>query len=225
MAKLYVVATPIGNLEDVTLRALRILRSVDLIACEDTRTTMKLLSRYEIKTKLVSYFQHSRPSKARFIVEQIKNGKDVALVSEAGTPSISDPGTVLVAEAVKSGIDVVPIPGASAVTAAASVSGLPVDKFAFYGFLPVKKGRVKIIEKMLSEDKTVLFYESPHRILRTLGDLRENMKANFDIIVFRELTKKFEEITRGNIDGIFNFFKNLKKIKGEIVVIFYKNAK
>ncbi|EKD49593.1 MAG: hypothetical protein ACD_63C00097G0003 [uncultured bacterium] len=105
------------------------------------------------------------------------------------------------------------------------MSGLPVDKFAFYGFLPVKKGRVKIIEKMLSEDKTVLFYESPHRILRTLGDLRENMKANFDIIVFRELTKKFEEITRGNIDGIFNFFKNLKKIKGEIVVIFYKNAK
>ncbi|MFC1721405.1 16S rRNA (cytidine(1402)-2'-O)-methyltransferase [Patescibacteria group bacterium] len=219
MGTLYVVATPIGNLEDVTLRAIRILKEADLIAAEDTRTTRKLTSRFDISTPIVAYFQHSGPIEVKKIIDELKAGKKIALVSEAGTPAISDPGTVLVAEAVKHGIKVEPIPGASAVAAAASISGLPVDRFAFYGFLPHKKGRQKMIKQMLAEDKTVIFYESPHRIVKTLQQITDTKSGEVEVVLGRELTKKFEEILRGRIEDILEDLKERENIKGEFVAL------
>ncbi|MFC1617776.1 16S rRNA (cytidine(1402)-2'-O)-methyltransferase [Patescibacteria group bacterium] len=224
MGNLYVVATPIGNLEDITLRALRVLREADLIACEDTRTTRKLCARHDIKTKLISFFQHSRPEKIQQLITELNNGRDIALVSEAGTPCISDPGTLLVSAAVEAGISVIPIPGACAVTAAASASGLPVDKFSFYGFLPRKKGRQKIIAQILDEDKTAIFYESPHRIIKTLEQIVE-LEPSTKIVLAKELTKKFEQILRGSVTDVLAKLKEPDKVKGEIVVIInQKNA-
>ncbi|MFH1173463.1 MAG: 16S rRNA (cytidine(1402)-2'-O)-methyltransferase, partial [bacterium] len=163
MGILYIVATPIGNLEDITLRALRILKEVDLVACEDTRQTRKLLDHYDIKTGTVSYHQHSRVQKIDWLVEQLQAGKNIALVSDAGTPGISDPGFKLVEAAQQADIKVETIPGPSAVIAAASVAGLPVDKFVFLGFPPHKKGRETFFKNLINEDKTIIFYESPHR--------------------------------------------------------------
>lgn len=215
---LYVVATPIGNLEDITLRALRVLREVDLIACEDTRHTKILLERHNIHKPLVSYHQHSRLQKVDFLISELKAGKSMALVSDAGTPGISDPGGVLVAKASELGIPVVPIPGPSAVIALASVSGQPTDRFLFLGFLPHKKGREKLIKRILESDSPVIFYESPHRILKTLEALSH---SEGHIVVGRELTKKFEEIVRGQTGEVFESLK-FKKPQGEYVLIYFR---
>ncbi|MFA6493102.1 MAG: 16S rRNA (cytidine(1402)-2'-O)-methyltransferase [Patescibacteria group bacterium] len=214
MGTLYIVATPIGNLEDITLRALRILKEVDSIACEDTRKTKILLDRFSIKKNLISYHQHSRLSKIDFLISEIKDGKNIAVVTDAGTPGISDPAGVLIAEALKANIEVVPIPGVSAVTTLLSVTDQSVDKFLFLGFLPKKKGRKTLLESISESKLPVIFFESPHRILKTLEELKQFV-GDRPLIVGRELTKKFEEIYRGQISEI------LPKIKprGEFVIL------
>ena len=224
MSKLYIVATPIGNLEDITLRALRLLKEVDFIVCEDTRQTLKLLNHFAIKKPLISYHQHSRLQKIDYIVGLLRDGRNLALVSDAGTPAISDPGGVLVEKVVEElgdSIQVIPIPGSSALTALASVAGLPVDKFIFLGFLPHKKGRRALFDSIKESDKTVIFYESPHRILKTLTALAEILDKDRQIVVGRELTKKFETIYRGSAAGVLGQLKN-DEVKGEFVVVVSK---
>ena len=217
MAVLYVVGTPIGNLEDMTLRALRILKEVDLIACEDTRVTKKLLVHYQINKPLVSYHQHSQISKINFLIKELMVGKKVALVTDAGMPGISDPGSLLVKAAVQENIKVEVIPGPSAATAALSVSGLPVDRFLFLGFLPHKKGRETMIKEIIASEQSVIFYESVHRILKTLGQLKQ-FGLKRQLVVCRELTKKFESIYRGTVEEVLE--QLLKdRVKGEFVVI------
>jgi 16S rRNA (cytidine1402-2'-O)-methyltransferase len=194
---LYVVATPIGNLEDVSLRALRVLREVDLIACEDTRRTRTLLVRHDIGTATTSYFEHNKLRKGPYLLELLGQGKSVALVTDAGTPGISDPGFLLVREARAAGIPVVPVPGPSAVVAALSAAGIPGDRFVFDGFLPVKPGRrVNRLRALRDLGTTIVLYESPHRIAATLEALGE-VFGDEPIVVARELTKQFEEIVRG----------------------------
>ncbi len=220
MAIFYIVATPIGNLEDISKRALRILSEVDLILCEDTRKTKRLLDFYNIKKQTLSYHQHSKLKKIDYIVDLLKIGKNLALVSDAGTPGISDPGNSLVEEAIKrleDKVKVVPVPGASAVIAAASVSGFPTDKFLFSGFPPVKKKRKKFFEEVTGSKYPVIFYESPYRILKTLAELKE-IDSKLKIVVGRELTKKFETIYRGDIGKVIKDIQN-DKIKGEFVII------
>jgi 16S rRNA (cytidine1402-2'-O)-methyltransferase len=224
MANLYIIATPIGNLEDISLRALRILKEVDLILCEDTRVTKKLLDRYQIKKPLLSYHQHSRLKKVDYIISLLKEGKNLALVSDSGTPGVSDPGNKLVKEIVdKLGdkVKIVPIPGPSALTCAASVSGFPMDKFLFLGFLPKKRKRKEILKEILESKYPVIFYESPYRIIKTLNELYLEAKTyNLEpkIIVCRELTKKFETIYRGKIDEVIEKIEK-SPVKGEFVVI------
>ena len=219
MSTLYIVATPIGNLKDVTLRALAVLKQVDLIACEDTRVTQKLLQHHQISKPLVSFHQHSRLQKVEWLVEQVRRGKNVALVTDAGTPAISDPGWLLVREAVDEGVKVEVIPGPSALTAAVSVAGLPLDNFLFLGFLPHKKGRQTIFKQIAESEYPVIFYESPHRILKTLQSLAEVVPER-EIVVTRELTKIFETIYRGSIAEIMQKIINDKKQqKGEFVII------
>jgi 16S rRNA (cytidine1402-2'-O)-methyltransferase len=225
MANLYIVATPIGNLEDISLRALRILKEVDLILCEDTRVTKKLLDRYQIKKPLLSYHQHSKLQKIDYIISLLKEGKNLALVSDSGTPGVSDPGNKLVNEVVKwlsDRVKIVPIPGPSALTCAASVSGFPMDKFLFLGFLPKKKKRKEVLKEILESKYPVIFYESPYRILKTLKELRDAMnseqRATNNILVARELTKKFETIYRGKIDEVIEKIEK-SPVKGEFVVI------
>jgi 16S rRNA (cytidine1402-2'-O)-methyltransferase len=221
MATLYIVATPIGNLEDATLRSIRILKGVDLILCEDTRITKKLLVHYDIKTPTLSYHQHSKLKKINYILDLLKQEKNLALVSDAGTPGISDPGGKLInltIEKVKA-VEIMPIPGPSAVTAAVSVSGFPIDKFIFMGFPPTKKKRKKFFEQVIDSKYPVIFYESPYRILKTLKEL--NLLSNQEIVVCRELTKKFETIYRGKIKEVIEKIKK-DKIKGEFVVIIKK---
>jgi len=220
MSKLYIVATPIGNLSDTTLRAIETLKSVDLIACEDTRVTKRLLDRFEIKKPTVSFHQYSKIQKINFIIDQIKLGKSVALVTDAGTPGISDPGGVLVEQAIKNNITVEPIPGPSALTALVSASGIPMDRFTFLGFLPHKKGKQTLIKEMVKSKYPVIFYESTHRILKTLEQIKlESDEVN--VVVGRELTKKFETIYRGNISEVLDQI-NKDTQKGEFVVIVYK---
>jgi 16S rRNA (cytidine1402-2'-O)-methyltransferase len=220
MATLFIVATPIGNLEDISLRALRILKEVDLILCEDTRVTKKLLDRYQIKKPLVSYHQHSKLQRIDYIISLLKEGKNLALVSDSGTPGVSDPGNKLVNEVVNQLIDrvkIVPIPGPSALTCAASVSGFPMEKFLFLGFLQKKKKRKEILKEIVESKYPVIFYESPYRIIKTLKELG-GMNKELEIVVAKELTKKFETIYRGKIEKVLE--KMLKdKIKGEFVVI------
>ena len=226
MATLYIVATPIGNLEDLTSRALRILKEVDLILCEDTRVTKKLLNRYEIKTPTLSYHQHSKLQKIDYILSLLKRGKNLALVSDAGTPGISDPGNKLINLITRPGrvVKIIPIPGPSAVTAAASISGFPMDKFIFMGFPPTKRKRKKFFEEIANSKYPVIFYESPYRIIKTLKDLQltiSNQQLTINIVVCRELTKKFETINRGSIEEvIWEIEKDM--IKGEFVVIVKK---
>jgi len=215
---LHIVATPIGNLEDITLRAIRVLGQVDLIACEDTRQTLKLLNHYKIKKPLVSYHQHSRLTKLDFIIGKLEQGQSVALVSDAGTPGISDPGFKLVDKALEQGIKVVPIPGACAMTALASSSGLPVDSFLFLGFVPHKKGREKMFKRIAESRETVVIYESPHRFLKTLKSLGEVLDSKRQIVVGRELTKMYEEIIRGSAQEVLEYFSG-KAVKGEICVV------
>ena len=205
MATLYLVATPIGNLEDITFRAVRVLKEVAVVACEDTRQTKKLLNHYEIKTKTISFHQHSGGRKADEIMAVLADGGNVAYVSDAGTPGISDPGEQLVKAVVeKFGDDVKiePIPGPSAIAALASVSGLPTSSFVFYGFLPHKKGRQTLVREIIASDKTAFLYESSHRIGKLLAQLAEQGIGDRQIVIGRELTKKFETIYRGTVAEI-----------------------
>ena len=220
--KFYIVATPIGNLEDISFRAVRVLGEVDLILCEDTRVTKKLLDKYEIKTPTLSYHQHSKISKMDKIFEMIEVGKNIALVSDAGTPTISDPGSFLVSqirERFGKEIEIIVIPGASALVSALSVSGLIADQFLFLGFLPHKKGRETLFKEMVETKRTVAFYESPHRIIKTLNSLKEHV-GDRKIVIARELTKIFEQIVSGTSEELIKYFEeNPDKIRGEFVVI------
>ena len=215
---LYIVATPIGNLEDITLRALRILKTVDLIAAEDTRHTRKLLTHYDIATPLTSYHDHSESTKAPALVETLLAGKNMALVSDAGTPCISDPGYRLVKSAAEVDIPIVPIPGPSMLTALMSVGGLPTDRFAFEGFLPAKPAqRQRALRELCHEERPLIFYESPHRLLHTLADL-EQVFGDRRVVVGRELTKQFEEILRGPVSVVLSAFHN-RPVKGEVALV------
>lgn len=215
---LYIVATPIGNLEDITLRALRVLKEVDLIAAEDTRHTKKLLSHYGITTPLTSYYDHIEASKAPALLAQLQAGKTIALVSDAGTPGIADPGYRLVKGAVEAGIAVVPIPGPSTLTALLSVGGLPTDRFAFEGFLPAKGGqRRKALSRLKQEERTLVFFESPHRLLDLLADLEE-ICGDRQIVIGRELTKLFEEVLRGKVSELRSLLHG-REIRGEVALL------
>jgi len=221
---LYVVATPIGNLKDITLRALEILKSVDLIAAEDTRHTKKLLTHYDIHTPLTSYFEYNQVKKAGYIIEQLENDKSVALVSDAGTPGISDPGFVVIRQAIKDGIKIESIPGASAVTTALVLSGLPTDRFVFEGFLPAKGvARKKRLKEFLADERTIIFYESPHRVVKTLQDMAE-IFPNAALVCVREATKMFEEIVRGAPEGALSHFQ-AKSPRGEFVLLLSQKDK
>jgi 16S rRNA (cytidine1402-2'-O)-methyltransferase len=216
---LYIVSTPIGNLEDISLRALRILKEVDLIAAEDTRRSRKLLSHYDIGTRLESCHAFNERRKTEGILDRIQNGLNVAVVSDCGTPAVSDPGFLIVREAVKRGIDPVVIPGPSALTFAVAAAGLPVDSFIFYGFLPVKKGkRHKILAEIAENLRTAVIFESPHRIARTLQEIAEIIGADVQIAVVREATKMYEEVLRGSAGEILADTER-KSWKGECVVV------
>lgn len=215
---LYVVPTPIGNLEDLTIRSLNILKTVDLIGAEDTRNTRKLLSHYEIHCPLTSYHEHSEQSKLDYLVSELKNGKQVAIVSDAGMPGISDPGTVLIQRAIEEDINVVVLPGANAALCALVGSGLPTDQFYFYGFLPRKnKERKQAWDELLKQKSTIILYESPYRLVDTLKELKEHL-GNRRMAVARELTKKFEEYIRGSVDEVLEWAKT-GIIKGEFCLV------
>jgi len=220
MPKLYIVATPIGNLKDISLRALHVLGEVDLVLCEDTRVTKKLLDYYNLKTPVESYHQHSKIKKINQIIGLLKQDKNLALVSDSGTPGISDPGNKLIEE-VKDVAEIIPIPGASAIAVIAGISGFPMDKFVFLGFPPHKKGRQKFFKEVSEYKYPVIIYESPYRILKTLKEL--NNFGDFDIVVGRELTKKFETIYRGKIDEVIKKIEQ-DKIKGEFVIVLWKKS-
>ncbi|MBD3208094.1 MAG: 16S rRNA (cytidine(1402)-2'-O)-methyltransferase [Candidatus Nealsonbacteria bacterium] len=227
MPALYVVATPIGNLKDITQRAIEALKEADLILCEDTRNTQKLLNHYQIKRKTISYHQHSRLKKVEGIIDLLKEGKRLALVSDAGTPGISDPGNKLIEEITKtlgSEVDIVPIPGPSAVTSALSVSGFPTDSFLFLGFPPSKRKRKRFFKNVVESEHTVVFFESPYRIEKSLRELLQEVgeTRRAKIVVCRELTKKFESIYRGTIQEVMDKIKK-DKTKGEFVVVFNPN--
>ncbi len=215
---LYVVSTPIGNLEDITLRALRILKEVDLIAAEDTRHTNLLLKHFGIQTPLTSYFEGNELKKREFILFRLKQGDQIALVSDAGTPGISDPGFRLVRLAIENQIPVIPIPGPSAVIAALSVAGLPTDAFIFKGFLPHKSKKRRDLLKQLEEVReTLIFYESPHRLTETLNDIFE-LLGDREIVLTRELTKMYEEIIRGKVNEVQNQIRE-RNLKGEVTLV------
>jgi 16S rRNA (cytidine1402-2'-O)-methyltransferase len=220
---LYLVATPIGNLEDITLRALRVLKEVDLIACEDTRQTLKLLSHYGIHTRTVSYHEHNEMTKAAELVVDLEGGAKIALVTDAGMPGISDPGFRLIALAIRHHVPVVPIPGASAFLAALVASGLPTDSFRFSGFLPAKSGqRRKLLESVRESPRTQVFYEAPHRLLETLADVSELLGEARHVVVAREVTKIHEEFLRGRAGEILEQLKSRGDVKGEITLLIAK---
>lgn len=215
---LYICGTPIGNLEDITLRVLKILKEVKLIAAEDTRHTKKLLNHYQINTKVTSYYEYNKIKKATYLVEMLKNSQDIALVSDAGMPGISDPGYVLVNLALKNSIKIIPIPGVSALITALVVSGLPTDKFVFEGFIPRKiKERKRYFKSIENEERTIIFYEAPHRLKRALKDMLD-VCGERKIVIARELTKMYEEIIRGNLSQVLSEI-NTKEIKGEITLV------
>lgn len=217
---LYIVGTPIGNLEDITLRALRVLRQADLIACEDTRHTQKLLNHFEIKTPTQSYHQHNEAARARELVERISRGERVALVSDAGMPGISDPGERVVRAAVEAGLSVVAVPGASAIISALVASGLPTESFRFAGFLPARSGeRRSVLESLREAAEALVFYEAPHRILEMLSDLEETFGPERRMVLARELTKVHEEFLRGTIAEISAELTKRGAMKGEMTVI------
>jgi 16S rRNA (cytidine1402-2'-O)-methyltransferase len=218
MPKLYLVPTPIGNLEDITLRAIRILKECDLILAEDTRVTSKLLQHYEIKKPVQAHHQHNEHHTVTFIAERIASGETVALVSDAGTPGISDPGFLLVRECLKKGLEVECLPGATAFVPALVQSGLPCDAFVFVGFLPQKKGRQTKLKSLAEETRTMVFYESPHRLVKALEEFKEHFGAERKVSVSRELTKMFEETFRGSVEETLAHF-SAKTVKGEIVIV------
>ncbi len=215
---LYIVATPIGNLEDMTFRAIRTLKEVDLVAAEDTRHSRKLLTHFGISRPLTSYFDHNKSLKGEFILERLQAGASVALISDAGTPCISDPGYQLVRDAVAAGIRVVPIPGVSATVTALSAAGLPTDAFTFAGFLPNRQGkRRERLTQLKEEGRVVVYYEAPHRLLATLTDLLE-LCGDRQVVVARELTKLFEEFVRGSVTEVMATFAD-REVKGEVVLL------
>lgn len=216
---LYLVPTPIGNLEDITLRALRVLKEVDVIACEDTRTSRVLLSHFGIETPCTSYHDHNETHKAPQLVDRMLAGQKVALISDAGSPGISDPGFYLVRACARSGIKIEALPGPTAFVPALTASALPSDRFTFEGFLPVKKGRRTRLGELAAESRTMIFYESPHRLVKTLGQFNETFGAERPAAVGRELTKKFEEVRRGTLGDLHSYFAGQTKIRGELVVI------
>jgi 16S rRNA (cytidine1402-2'-O)-methyltransferase len=236
MANFYVIGTPIGNLEDITLRALRIFKEVDLVLCEDTRVTKRLFERHAISTPTMSYHAHSTLAKIDTIISMLEEGKSLALVSDAGTPGISDPGSLLVSkirehfsgdnrlavDGISEKVTIESVPGPSALTAALSIAGIPIHEFTFLGFLPHKKGRETLFKEIAMSDRAVVFYESPHRIEKALESLTEHLAAESgrSIIVARELTKIFEEIVRGTPAELAAYYaKNQDKVRGEFVVI------
>jgi len=221
MGQLFVVGTPIGNLEDMTLRAISTLQNVNLILAEDTRNSKKLLNAHNIDSKMISYHDHSSEKEIKKIVDLLLDGKDLALISDAGTPTISDPGYGLIRECIKNDISIIPVPGVSSITAAMSVSGLPSDSFTFIGFLPQKKGRLKKINQLQALDNTIILFESPFRLEKTLNQLLEHL-GNRTVVVGRELTKLYEEVIRGNLKDVILHFSE-SKIKGEIVVMIGKD--
>lgn len=215
---LYLCGTPIGNLEDITLRALRILKEVDLIAAEDTRVTRKLLTHYQIKTPTTSYHYHNRLKKGEHLIELLQKGKNIALVSDAGMPGISDPGRDLVCLAIENKIPIVPIPGPSAILTALVISGFPTRHWTFEGFLPgSRKKRVRLLKKLKEEERIMIFFEAPHRILKSLNDILEIL-GDRQIFIVRELTKKFEEVIRGNISETIQRW-TLNPPRGELTVV------
>lgn len=223
MSKLYIVATPIGNLADITYRAISVLNEVDIILSEDTRVASKLLSHYEIKKKVESFHAHTKDSKVDKILSYLESGKNIALITDAGTPGVSDPGATLVKRVLESKIEnifIIPIPGASALTTAISASGIEMSSFNFLGFLPHKKGRETLFKKINENDKIFIFYESPHRVLKTLEGLEKFLDSNREVVVAKELTKIHEEFVRGDIKKVREYFlSNPSKIRGEFVVI------
>ena len=216
--QLYLVPTPIGNLADITYRAVEILQSVDLILAEDTRTSGKLLKKYEIKAKLKSFHIHNEHKTLASIIEQLNTGVIMALISDAGTPGISDPGYLLVKEALAAGINLEALPGATAFVPALVKSGFPTDRFVFEGFLPHKKGRQTRLKGLIEESRTIIFYESPHRLIKLLGQLGENFGLDRQISVSRELTKLHEETTNGTVAEVLAYYAE-RAIKGELVVV------
>ena len=217
--KLFVVSTPIGNLEDITLRAVSVLKDCDVIACEDTRTTKKLLARYEIETNLTSYHEHNEVEKSKKLLEELKEGKDVALVSDAGTPSVSDPGWRLVNLSVENDIEVVPVPGPSATLSALVVSGLPTDSFLFLGFFPKTIGNKKeFLKDVKRYPYTLVFYESAKRLSRTLSLMLEIL-GDRNICVAREMTKLYEEVLRGSLSEMISVLSERETLKGEVTVV------
>ncbi len=217
---LYLVATPIGNLEDITLRALRVLKEVDLIACEDTRQTQKLLNHYGITTRSISYHEHNEMTRAAELVIDMEQGTRIALVTDAGMPGISDPGFRLIALAIRHHVPVIPIPGATAFLAALVASGLPTDSFRFSGFLPAKRGqRRQLLESIKASPRTQVFYEAPHRVIETLEDVVEVLGPERQLVIAREVTKIHEEFLRGRAREVLGTLKNRAEVKGEITLI------
>jgi 16S rRNA (cytidine1402-2'-O)-methyltransferase len=215
---LYIVPTPIGNLQDITLRALEVLKKVDLILAEDTRTSSKLLNHYSIQKPVTPFHQHNEHQVLQHIISQLENGKTMGLITDAGTPGISDPGFLLVRECIKAGIKVECLPGATAFVPALVNSGLPSDRFCFEGFLPLKKGRHTLLTKLAEEERTIILYESPVRLVKTLNDLIQYFGRDRRCCVSRELTKVYEENVRGSLQEVMSHFSE-KTVKGEIVII------
>ncbi|MBN1467978.1 MAG: 16S rRNA (cytidine(1402)-2'-O)-methyltransferase [Fusobacteriaceae bacterium] len=214
---LYIVATPIGNLEDMTFRAVRTLKEVDYIFAEDTRVTKRLLSHYEIDTVLYRYDEFTKMTQINSIINLLSEGKNVALVTDAGTPCISDPGYEVVEKALKEGLEVSPIPGCSSLVTAASVSGISMRRMAYEGFLPKKKGRQTLLKKLAEEERSIVIFESPHRVIKTLKDIEEYLGVR-EVAVCREITKIYEEIIRGTTTELIEKLEN-RTIKGEVVII------
>ncbi len=222
---LYLVATPIGNLEDITLRAIRVLKQADVIACEDTRQTQKLLNHYGIATRTISYHEHNEASRAAELIRELEKGLRIAVVSDAGMPGISDPGFRLVSLAIERGVPILPIPGPAAFLTALVASGLPTESFSFRGFLPAKSGaRRKALEKILNSGEVQIFYEAPHRINETLADVVEVLGADRLVVVARELTKIHEEFLRGTAQKVAQTLDTRGEIKGEITLVIGKAA-
>tara|TARA_B100000609_G_scaffold173022_1_gene148758 strand:+ start:3197 stop:3865 length:669 start_codon:yes stop_codon:yes gene_type:complete len=222
MSTLSIVATPIGNLSDITFRSIEVLKSVDIILAEDTRTSSKLLKHYKISAKVDSFHMYNEHKKLNSIIKKIKDGTSMALISDSGTPGISDPGFLLVRECIKNGINVECLPGPTALIPALILSGMPSEKFVFEGFLPVKKGRTKRLNELSNEKRTLIFYESPHRIEKTLNDLSLIFGDSKKISVSREISKKFENTFRGTILESIEFYNN-NKPKGEFVIVLSPN--
>ena len=217
--KLYLVATPIGNLEDITFRAINVLKEADIIAAEDTRHTLKLLNHYEISKPLISYHRHNEEVKKEVLINKLLEGQNIALVTDAGTPGISGPGEEIVREAIENNIEIIPIPGACALINALIPSGLNTKEFAFYGFLPLNKNnRKSVLERIKKEDKTVILYEAQHKLIKTLEDIQASL-GDIDCVLARELTKIHEEFIRGSINSILEKMKEKEAIKGEYIVL------